>query len=65
MIRRTLLLIVLALLFSGCAGDSFSLERFLYGMNQEYQKNQCRNDPTITCSEKENFDQYQKKREEL
>ncbi len=61
--HRTPLYLVFILLLSGCAGDSF--ERFFYGMNQEYQQNECRKDPTITCPEKESFDRYQKKREEL
>lgn len=62
---RQPLFLVLALLLSGCAGDSFSFERFFYEMNQEYQQNQCRKDPAVRCPEKESYDQYQKKREEL
>jgi hypothetical protein len=63
--RRAPFFIVFILLLSGCAGDSFSFERFFYGINQEYQQNECRKDPTISCPEKESFDQYQKKREEI
>jgi hypothetical protein len=63
--QRGPLFIVFTLLISGCAGDSFSFERFFYGINREYQQNQCRKDPTISCPEKESFDQYQKKREEI
>ncbi|MFT4580217.1 MAG: hypothetical protein ACI9UO_003072 [Nitrospinales bacterium] len=59
------LFIVCSLLMSGCAGDSFSFERFFYGINQDYQQNQCRKDPAIPCPEKESYDQYQKKRVEL
>ena len=57
------LIIVSSLLVSGCSGDS--LKRFFYEMNQSQQQQACRKDPTITCLEKESYDQYQKKREEL
>ncbi|MBT5550435.1 MAG: hypothetical protein HOJ79_08135 [Nitrospina sp.] len=57
--------LLLVLFLSGCAGDSFSLERFFYGMNQDYQQDQCRKDPTIACPEKERYEEYQKKREKL
>ncbi|MBC8284672.1 MAG: hypothetical protein H8E32_12725 [Nitrospinae bacterium] len=56
-------IIVFSLLLSSCSGDS--LKRFFYGLNQSQQQEACRKDPTINCPEKESYDQYQKKREEL
>ncbi len=63
--RGTVAFIVFILLLSGCAGESFSLERFFYNMNQEYQQEQCRKDPVASCPQRESFEQYQKKRQEL
>jgi hypothetical protein len=59
------LFIIFTLLMLGCAGDSFSFDRFFYGINQDYQQHQCRKDPSIPCPEKESYEQYQKKREEI
>ncbi|MEK9630213.1 MAG: hypothetical protein VW455_14475 [Nitrospinota bacterium] len=63
--QRKVLFLVLGLLVSGCADGSFSLKRFFYNLNMEYQQDQCRKDPAIDCPQKESFDEYQKKREEL
>jgi hypothetical protein len=60
---RISLIIVSSLLVSACSGDS--LKRFFYEMNQSRQQEVCRKDPTITCPEKESYDQYRKKREEI
>jgi len=60
---RISFIIVSSLLVSSCSGDS--LKRFFYEMNQSHQQQACRKDPTITCPEKESYDQYQNKREEL
>lgn len=48
---------------SGCS--NFSLNKFLYDLNQDVQKEQCRKDPTHSCPEFESYQAYSKKRNEL
>jgi len=48
---------------SGCSG--FSLNKFLYDLNQSTQNEQCRKDPTFACPEFESYEDYSKKRKEL
>jgi hypothetical protein len=62
---KQITILLLVLFLSGCAGNGFSLERFFYEMNQSYEQDQCRKDPTRTCPEKESYEEYQKKREKL
>jgi hypothetical protein len=62
---KRITILILALFLSGCADSSFSLKRFFYEMNQNYQQDQCRKDPAMDCPEKESYESYQRKREEL
>ena len=59
---RAFILFIICFLV-GCS--NFSLNKFLYDLNQSTQKEQCRKDLTLSCPEFETYENYSKKRKEL
>jgi hypothetical protein len=49
----------------GCSSKDDSLKRILYESGQNYDRQQCLENPTAECNNRKSYDQYQKEREEL
>jgi len=49
----------------GCSSKDEPINRLLYGVGQDYDQQQCLENPTADCRKNKNFDQYKKEREEL
>ncbi len=62
-IKAVLFKLFIVCFLSGCS--NFSLNKFLYNLNQSAQKEQCSKDPALSCPEFETYETYSKKRKEL
>ena len=49
----------------GCSSKDEPINRLLYGVGQDYDRQQCQENPTADCGKKKNYDQYKKEREQL
>lgn len=52
-------------LILGCSSKDDSLNRILYNTGQNYDRQQCIENPTAECGKRKGYDQYKRKREEL
>ena len=49
----------------GCSSDEDSLNKFLYGMGQDLDRQQCLENPTAKCEKKTSYEKYKKERKEI
>jgi hypothetical protein len=61
-ILLTLSLMSLLIALQGCSSESF--KRGTFETLQNYNRQQCLNDPAADCPERESYDDYQRQRKE-